>query len=84
MIPALLPFALGGYGAPIDDLMIARATDTRQAVLGDVLRTLGQGAFILIAFVALAVGWGANPFAGADAGLGSRITRATFQAAAVS
>lgn len=82
VIPALLPFALGGYGALIDDLMIARATDTRQAVLGDVLKTLGQGAFILIAFVALAVGWGANPFAGADAGLGSRITRATFQAAA--
>jgi moderate conductance mechanosensitive channel len=82
VILALLPFALGGFGALIDDLMIVRATDTRHAVLGDVLKTLGQGALVLIAFVILAVGWGANPFAGAEAGLGSRITRAIFQAAA--
>jgi len=82
VILALLPFALGGYGALIDDLMIARATDTRHAVLGDVLKTLGQGAFILLAFVVLVTAWGANPFAGATAGLGSRITRAIFQAGA--
>jgi small-conductance mechanosensitive channel len=82
VILALLPFALGGYGALIDDLMIGRATDTRQAALADVLKTLGQGALMLIAFVILAIAWGTHPFAGAEAGLGSRITRAIFQAAA--
>jgi small-conductance mechanosensitive channel len=82
LILALLPFALGAYRALIDDLIIERATDTRHAVVGDVIKTLGQGAFVLIVFVILATAWGANPFAGADAGFGSRIARAAFDAAA--
>ena len=82
LILALLPFVVGSYRALIDDLIVGRATDTRHAVIGDVLKTLGQGAFVLIALVILAVAWGANPFAGAEAGLSSRIARAIFDAAA--
>ncbi|MEM7023743.1 MAG: hypothetical protein AAF637_14295, partial [Pseudomonadota bacterium] len=70
LILALLPMMLGGYGALIDDLVIEPATNTRQAVIGDVLKTLGRGAFLLIAFVFLASTWNASPFAGADAGIG--------------
>jgi small-conductance mechanosensitive channel len=80
LILALLPFVLGSYRALIDDLIIERATDTRQVVIGDVLKTLGQGAFILGAVLILATAWGANPFAGATGGLGSRIARAVFDA----
>jgi small-conductance mechanosensitive channel len=82
LILALLPFVLGSYRALIDDLIIERATDTRHAVIGDVLKTLGQGAFVLATFVILAMAWGANPFAAAGAGLGSRTARAIFDAAA--
>jgi small-conductance mechanosensitive channel len=80
LVLAVLPFALGAWRALIDDLIVARATDTRHAVIGDVLKTLGQGAFVLLAFVILATAWGANPFAGAAGGLGSRIARAVFDA----
>ena len=82
VILALLPFVLGAYRALIDDLIVARTTDAKHAVIGDVLKTLGQGAFVLMAFVILAGAWGANPFAGADAGGGSRIARAVFEAGA--
>jgi moderate conductance mechanosensitive channel len=78
----LLPFVLGAYRALIDDLIIERATDTRHAVIGDVVKTLGQGAIVLIVFVFLATAWGANPFAGAEAGFGGRIARAVFDAGA--
>ena len=81
-ILALLPFALGAWGGLIDDLVVERAADTRHAVVGDVLKTLGQGALVLVVLVVLAAAWGANPFAGAGAGLGSRIARALFDAAA--
>ncbi|MEM7025822.1 MAG: mechanosensitive ion channel family protein, partial [Pseudomonadota bacterium] len=79
---ALLPFALGAYRGLIEDLVIEPADDTRHVVIGDVVKTLGQGALVLIAFVILAVSWGANPFVGTDAGLGSRLASAVFQAAA--
>jgi small-conductance mechanosensitive channel len=79
---SLLPFALGAFGALIDDLMAERGGGTREAVLGDVVKTLGQGALILLTFVALAAAVGANPFAPEGAGLGSRIARALFQTGA--
>jgi moderate conductance mechanosensitive channel len=82
LILALLPFVLGSYRALIDDLIVKDAPDTRHAVIGDVLKTLGQGAFVLITLVILATAWGANPFAAAGAGFGSRIARAIFDAAA--
>jgi moderate conductance mechanosensitive channel len=82
LILAVLPFALGAYRALIDDLLIERATATRQAVIGDVLKILGQGALILLVFVILTTSWGATPFAGEGAGFGSRIARAVFEAGA--
>jgi hypothetical protein len=72
VILALLPFVLGAYRALIDDLIVARTTDAKHAVIGDVLKSLGQGAFVLMAFVILAGAWGANPFAGADRAGGVR------------
>jgi small-conductance mechanosensitive channel len=80
LILAVLPFVLGAWRALLDDLIVERAADTRQAVIGDVLKILGQGALVLIVFVFLATSWGASPFAGTSAGLGSRIARAVFDA----
>jgi small-conductance mechanosensitive channel len=79
---ALVPFAIGGYGALIDDAFKRRDESGRKAGIAGALKVLGQGAILLAAAAFLATAWGADPFAGADGGIVSRIAHALLQVGA--
>lgn len=79
LVLSLVPFAVGGYGALIDDLMLARGEDSRSLGAAGALKAFGQGVILLVAFAFLARAWGADPFAGAAAGLASRLAAAGLQ-----
>jgi len=79
---ALLPFAVGGYGALIGDAFTSDSETGKKAGIAGALKAFGQGAIGLAAFAFLLNAWGANPFAGADAGIVSRIAHAVLQVGA--
>ena len=79
---ALLPFAIGGYGALVDDAFSRQAEAGRKAGVAGAIKAFGQGAIGLAAFAFLLTAWGAHPFAGAEAGIVSRIAHAVLQVGA--
>lgn len=79
---ALVPFAVGGYGALIDDAFRDGKAGGRAIGVAGALRAFGQGAIVLAAFAYLLSAWGASPFAGADAGIVSKLARAVLQVGA--
>ncbi|WP_340119804.1 mechanosensitive ion channel domain-containing protein [Pelagibius sp. 7325] len=79
MVISLVPFALGGYGALIDDVLLSRGEDGRSLGSAGALKAFGQGVILLATFAFLARAWGADPFAGAEAGLLSRAAAALLQ-----
>jgi small-conductance mechanosensitive channel len=81
-ILAIVPFAVGGYGALIDDVFLGESEQGRKAGIAGALKAFGQGAILLAAFVYIASAWGAHPFAGADAGIVSQIANTVFQVGA--
>ena len=78
-IIALLPFAIGGYGALVDDLARGPDSESRRVVLAGALKAFGQGVIALGAITILATKWGADPFAAGDAGWVSRIVHSGLQ-----
>ncbi len=78
----LVPFAVTGYGALIDDAYRLKVDGGRRVGVAGALRAFGQGAIVLAAFAYLLSAWGANPFAGAEAGIVSKIARAAMQVGA--
>jgi small-conductance mechanosensitive channel len=79
LVLSLVPFAIGGYGALIDDLLLSKREDSRHLGAAGALKAFGQGVILLAAFAFLARTWGADPFAGSDAGLLSRGAAAMLQ-----
>ena len=79
LVLSLAPFVIGGYGALIDDLLLARERDGRHLGAAGALKAFGQGVLLLAAFAFLARTWGADPFAGPDASLLSRFAAAILQ-----
>src|SRR3546814_7084692 len=67
------------YVALIDDLMLSRGEDGRHRGAAGALKAFGQGVILLAAFAFLASAWGADPFAGAGAGLLSHLAAAILQ-----
>lgn len=76
---ALIPFLIGGYNALIDDAFLGQPEEGKRAGLAGAGRAFGQGAILIAVFVFLARAWGADPFAGADAAIASRISHAILQ-----
>src|SRR3546814_860911 len=79
LVLSLTPFAVGGYGALIDDLMLSGGGDGRRLGAAGALKAFGQGVILLAAFAFLASAWGGDPFAGERAGLLSRLAAAILQ-----
>lgn len=78
LVLSLLPFAIGGYGALIDDLL-AHGQDSRRRGAAGALKAFGQGFILLAAFAFLAHSWGADPFAGEEGGLPAQLAAAVLQ-----
>ncbi|GAB4224090.1 MAG: mechanosensitive ion channel [Kiloniellaceae bacterium] len=79
LILCLAPFVIGGYGALIDDLLLSGERDSRHLGAAGALKAFGQGILLLATITLLARIWGADPFAGPDAGLLSRAAAAILQ-----
>ncbi len=79
---ALVPFAVGGYGALIDDAFESGPEGGKKAGIAGALKAFGQGSILLAAFVFMLSAWGAHPLTGADAGAVSRFAHAVFQVGA--
>src|SRR3546814_5082437 len=47
LVLSLTPFAVGGYGALIDDLMLSRGEDGRHRGAAGALKAFGQGVILL-------------------------------------
>lgn len=78
LVLSLLPFAIGGYGALIDDLL-AQGEDSRRRGAAGALKAFGQGFILLAAFAFLARSWGADSFAGEEGGLPAQLAAAVLQ-----
>src|SRR3546814_8674865 len=59
--------------------MLSRGEDGRHRGAAGALKAFGQGVILLAAFAFLASAWGADPFAGAGAGLLSHLAAAILQ-----
>src|SRR3546814_10914012 len=79
LVLSLTPFAVGGYGAMIDDLMLSRGQDGRHRGAAGALKAFGQGVILLAAFAFLASAWGADTSPGAGAGMISHLAAAILQ-----
>lgn len=79
LVLSLAPFAVGGYGALIDDLLLASGDDSRRRGAAGALKAFGQGLILLAAFAFLARSWGADPFTGDDGSLLSLLAAAILQ-----